>query len=131
MTEPPEQAATQWVITPPPAKVSAQDAATALGLVPGLRVGDSPQQTQWRCDHCDEMQRADGVLVWVPDTVRVGDPAWAVTEACRLGQFNCHASGWCLRCARKLGANKPRPTATLRRAARRIKEFLVRAKVVA
>ena len=70
-------------------------------LAPGLRFEKTG--SAYRCAHCGKMQRADPGLVWVPDGVALGDPAWSVTEQCRRVAYNGDWSGWCLECARKLG----------------------------
>ena len=60
--------------------------------------------------YCSEMKPA-GPMVWVNDGVRLRDPGWSVYEAARQGAFNGSGSGWCVRCARKLG--KPSDIAKL------------------
>lgn len=89
---------------PPPAKAPVQELAESLGVCVGLRVEKS-LGGQWRCACCSRMQPAGTWLVWVPDSVRRGDPSWSVTEAARVNAFNGHSSGWCLSCAPKT----PRP----------------------
>ena len=71
-----------------------------LGLVQGLRTYISDG---CRCANCGRMQRPQSTMVWVPDSVRVGDPAWAVAEICKRERYNGNSSGWCMKCARKLG----------------------------
>jgi hypothetical protein len=84
---------------PPPKEAPIQDIAETLGLCAGLRAERSSHQ--YRCSECHRMQPNGSWLVWVPDSVRRGDPAWSVTEACRTNAFNGTGSGWCLSCAPK------------------------------
>jgi hypothetical protein len=81
----------------PPSTAPLDDNAEDLLLLPGLRA--EPRDRQFRCAACSRMQPTGSWLVWVPDGVRKTDPAWSVTEACRLSAFNGHGSGWCLKCA--------------------------------
>ena len=91
----------QSVPVPPPGKVRIDDRATHLGLVTGLRVKQS--RDAYRCGLCGQMQQADTPLVWVPDwSVRIGDPAWSITEQCRQAAYNGDWGGWCIGCARRL-----------------------------
>lgn len=94
----------QWVTheVPPPKTVRVDPEAEALGLVPGLRVEKIYQGGQWRCAQCSKMQPGDAGAVSVPDTVRMGDPGWSVTESVRQNSFNGSGSYWCISCAKKL-----------------------------
>lgn len=112
---PPEAAAIMqdgghFVEVPPPAKVPVQGAAEALGLVPGLRAEKS-RGGGWRCSNCHQMQPGGSWEVWVPDSVRHGDPESAITEACRRNAYNGHHSAWCLKCAPKVSRAERRRAA--------------------
>jgi hypothetical protein len=87
---------------PPPTTAPVDDIAETLGLCDGLRPWKADHQS--RCSNCDQMQRSNSWMVWVPDSVKSSDPDWSVTEACRLNAYNGHSSGWCLKCA--LGFSK-------------------------
>jgi hypothetical protein len=88
--------------TPPPKEVPVQEIAETLGLVAGLRA--EKKRGGWRCGHCSEYQVGDNVWqVWVPDTVRIGDSAAAVSDQCRRYARNGDFTGWCLKCAKSLG----------------------------
>lgn len=88
----------------PPEAAPVQDRAKELGLPDGLRVEAQRRHGQWRCSNCNGMQPS-GDKIWVPDSVRVGDPAWSVTEACRQNAYNGYHSAWCVPCARRLGGS--------------------------
>lgn len=94
-----------FVPVPPPEEAPVQATAESFGLVAGLSVRDN-MGGGWRCSCCSKMQTADALLVMVPDSVRRGDSAESVTEACRINAWNGHHSGWCLDCAPK--APKPK-----------------------
>lgn len=85
---------------PPPDKAPEQSEAKKLGLVTGLRAERS-RNRPWRCGNCSTMQPGGSTQVWVPDSVRRGDPEWSVTEACRQNAWNGHHTAWCLKCAPK------------------------------
>lgn len=89
---------------PPPKEAPWHEIGETLGLCKGLR----PQRTdsQYRCAACSKMQPPGSWMVWVPDSVRRGDPAWSVIEAARLNAYNGHLSGWCITCAPKAEAPK-------------------------
>lgn len=70
-------------------------------LCKGLKARRS--NSSYRCSSCSQMQPAGALMVWVPDSVQRGDPAWSVTDACERNALNGHSSGWCVRCARSLG----------------------------
>lgn len=89
---------------PPPKAAPIQDRAKELGLLDGLQV-EASRHGQWRCSNCNEMQPSGVDRVWVPDSVRAGDPAWSVTEACRVNAYNGHCSAWCMSCALRLGGS--------------------------
>lgn len=74
---------------------------TSNHLVEGLE--ESKSQNSYRCMHCNQMQPAGSSIIFVPDSVKVYDPAWSITEECNKNKWNGHFSGWCLKCARKLG----------------------------
>lgn len=93
--------AVRLVPVPPPSKSPFDEKANSLGLVRGLRAQKS--RDQYRCFACSQMQKPDSWLVWVPDAVRLGDPAWSVSEFARQSAFNGTSSGWCLKCAQTLG----------------------------
>lgn len=86
---------------PPPAEVNEQPTAASLGLVRGLRV--EKNYSQYRCANCSKMQPNGSILVWVSDGIRTSDPGWAITENERAKAYNGSGSGWCLRCAQRLG----------------------------
>ncbi len=92
----------QFELVPPPARAPVDEIAETLGLHPGLRVERGIYGGGWRCCHCDIMQKPDAWLVWVPDSVRMGDPGWSVIDAGRRNAYNGSGGGWCLRCAQKL-----------------------------
>jgi hypothetical protein len=85
---------------PPPKEVPVQEQAHQLGLCAGLRV-EERAHGQWRCGQCGKMQPANSWQVWVPDSVRKGDPDWSISEAARLNAYNGESSAWCLDCAPK------------------------------
>lgn len=91
-----------WFQVPPPAIAPIDQSAEELLLVPGLRA--ERRSSQFRCASCDKMSPNGSWLVWVPDSVRKGDPAWSVSESCRQGAFNGSGSGWCLKCAQPFSA---------------------------
>lgn len=91
----------QFKMCPPPKEAPVDPTATKLGLVAGLRAELTP--SMYRCDQCNEMVPSGSWQVWVPDSVRRNDPAWAVTEAVRLNSYNGSFSAWCLPCGKKLG----------------------------
>ena len=79
-------------------KISLDANGESLGLVHGLKAEKS--ERGFRCHECRQMQRVGAWLVWVPNGLRKGDPAWAFEEACiYTGQMS--GSGWCLDCAPK------------------------------
>lgn len=88
---------------PPPDRAPLHKKGEELGLVRGLRPEVSDHQ--FRCAECHRMQPRDSVMVWVPDGIRIGDPAWSVEESCRVSAFNGGSSGWCLKCARQAGGS--------------------------
>jgi hypothetical protein len=45
--------------------------------------------------------------VWVPDSVRLGDEAWSVTDMARCSAYNGGWTAWCLPCAKLLGNPSP------------------------
>lgn len=96
-----------FVPVPPPDAAPVQDLADTLGLAPGLRVEED--WGQFRCACCKRMQPRGSYLVWVPDGVERGDPAWSVTEECRRSAFNGSGSGWCLGCAKRIGETEIDP----------------------
>jgi hypothetical protein len=58
------------------------------------------------------MQPAGAMLVWVPDSVQMGDPLWSVIEQGRVNSFNGCGSGWCMSCAQRLcGKPSKKPAA--------------------
>jgi hypothetical protein len=71
------------------------------GVLPCLKV--VVRSAPFRCCNCGFLAVA-GPMVWVPEIVRLGDPRDAIIEAARRQAINGTAGGWCLRCARKLGA---------------------------
>lgn len=94
----------EFVPVPPPSQAPVQTKAQELGLCQGLRVDST--DSGFSCNACDRMQPA-GIQVWVPDLVQEGDSAEAVTEECRKAAYNGEWSGWCLKCAKKLGQAEP------------------------
>lgn len=98
----PDGASVGWALkqVAPPEKAPVQALADRLGLCAGLRAEES--KSSFRCSDCFRIQPSGSTMVWVPDGVCRGDPAWSVTEAARRNAYNGHASGWCLRCAAKL-----------------------------
>lgn len=92
---------------PPPDKAPIDELATCYGLVPGL--GVQMAELQFRCQACKQMQLAETPVVWVPQGSRVGDPAWSITENCRLSAYNGVWCGWCLPCAKSLSPEPPKP----------------------
>lgn len=97
----------QMQIVPPPEKAPIQSLAAELGLCNGLQA--EQRDSQSRCSCCAQMMPKGSWLVWVPDSIRRGDPSWAVTEAARENAFNGHWSGWCLDCARLLSGHTKSP----------------------
>jgi hypothetical protein len=95
----------EFVDVPPPVTIPANQLAVSLGLLHFLQPEKS--DTQFRCAQCHTMQPGGSYLVWIPDSVRLGDPAWATAESCRQNWLNGHFTGWCVGCARKLGAASP------------------------
>lgn len=85
---------------PPPSKARVDQIAESYGLCDGLRV--EVRNDQYRCGNCSEMQPNKSPLIWVPDSVRMGDPVLSVVEACRRNAYNGSSGGWCLKCAKKL-----------------------------
>lgn len=92
-----------WTNVPPPLEVPIDSAASRYGLVAGLRL-EEKCGGQYRCSICRQMKKEGTPLVWVPDGVLPHDPAWSISEKCRRGARNGTRSGWCLSCAKKLGA---------------------------
>jgi hypothetical protein len=84
---------------PPPHEAPRYPEAEKLGLLRGLR---AEKVSPYRCAHCNRMQRA-GWIVQVPDGVCMSDPEWSVIDQARRNAHNGYFSGWCLRCALKLG----------------------------
>lgn len=97
---------------PPPKEAPRDEIASAFGLVRGLRYEDTGRMS--RCSSCSRMR--DGGGAWVPDGLRIGDDAKAVTETCRQNAYNGMSSWWCLECAQQLG-KEPTVAATIQRAA--------------
>lgn len=97
----------QFVQVPPPERARVHQIGETLGLCTGLRAERSDRQ--FRCNACRQMQPHGAWLVWVPDSVRPGDPGWSVEEAARLNYLNGHSSGWCFECAPKAPAAKLEP----------------------
>ncbi len=85
---------------PPPAEAPVQQEAGQLGLPKGVRVEHGHRQ--WRCSCCSQMQPPNSLQAWIPDSVRRGDPAWSVTEACRVNAYNGSSSAWCIKCAKSI-----------------------------
>jgi hypothetical protein len=90
----------EWSPVPPPETIAADPNAERLGLPRGLEAVTS--HDQYRCYNCRKMQPRGSVVVYVPDSVLEGDPAWSVTEAARLNAYNGSGSGWCVKCAQNL-----------------------------
>lgn len=90
---------------PPPATLKSDELADSLGLAHGLSAEQAPGG--WRCTHCSRFQRDAGIMVWVPDAVKMGDSPEAIYEVARLNAYNGSASGWCLACALKLSRGVP------------------------
>lgn len=97
----------QFIEVPPPLKPQIQPLAVSLGLVTGLIAENN--QSQFRCGSCNQYSPEKSVLVWVPDSIRRGDPSWAVSEECRRTAFNGSRTGWCLQCALSLGDKNEQP----------------------
>lgn len=89
-----------WHEVLPPSVVPEDPAATALGLVRGLRLARINKS--FRCGNCQDWIQ-DSALVWVPNAVKLGDKSETITEIARLESYNGNSTGWCLPCARKLG----------------------------
>lgn len=85
---------------PPPENAPVHQIAETLGVANGLRA-ERAIRGQWRCGCCSKMQPDKSWQVWVPDSVRRGDPVWSVTEAARRGAYNGGWTAWCLSCAPK------------------------------
>ena len=94
----------------PPKDVPIQALAAERGLVPGLRVETA--RAIFCCGGCREMRPAGSESVWIPDGVRLSDPAWAIAEQCRLSAFNGNFSLYCIGCAPKLETPPIRSLAT-------------------
>lgn len=92
----------EFTAVPPPETAPIQQEAEELLLLPGLRAVRS--RDTFRCGNYrhGRMQKPGSWLVWVPDSVQPGDPAWSVTEAARRNAYNGMLSGWCLDCAQRL-----------------------------
>jgi hypothetical protein len=101
-----------FVEVPPPKEAPVFPGSAEAGVLTCLRVR-LREDGQWRCAQCRAMQPTGSTLVEVPDSVRLGDPSWSVEEFARTGAYNGSGSGWCVRCARKLGKPKVLDTRTL------------------
>jgi hypothetical protein len=106
-----ERIIVQGAPVPPPVKAPLYARATRLGLLPFFRVDE--RNSPFKCGNCHTFQPGPTNLVWVPDTVLVGDPAWVIEEACRENARNGHHSGWCVLCAARLGVVSPKVEAML------------------
>ena len=96
---------------PPPLKAPRHARAERLGLLPFFRVDE--RSSMFRCANCNQPQKPPTNLVWVPETVLINDPAWAIEEACRENARNGHHAGWCVPCALRLGVLSPKVEALL------------------
>jgi hypothetical protein len=90
-----------FVQVQPPKKPIVQQAAEALGLLPGLTV--DVEDREYRCSNCNEMQRPGSLEVMVPDSVSLSNSPEEIIETCRRQAYNGTGSGWCVSCAYKLG----------------------------
>ena len=88
-----------FVPVSPPEEAPANPDAEALGLIRGLRA--EMHEASFSCSQCHKYQLT-GPMVWVPDTVSMGDSVESVTEQARRFAYNGSWSGWCLTCARWL-----------------------------
>jgi len=80
-----------------PQRLSDDDYAAYLTT---LSIRAEVMDHEFRCGQCDRMQHAGVRMVWVPDSVRRGDPLWSVMATCRRQAWNGHFTAWCLRCTR-------------------------------
>jgi hypothetical protein len=87
--------------TPPPKEIPVDEAAQCLGLIAGLRA--EQDHHGGRCANCHTYEVGPRWLIWVPDSVQLGDSVAAISDQCRCNAFNGYFSGWCLKCAKRLG----------------------------
>lgn len=81
------------------AACSATSRPVEVRIVEGLRSEKSDHQ--FRCSWCQKMQPAGSWMVYVPDSVLKGDPAWSIKDTLSRTRFNGSYSGWCVACAPK------------------------------
>jgi hypothetical protein len=97
--------ASRWQQTLPPAAAPIYPEAGALNINPALRA--EVVDSLFRCASCNQWTPKGAWLVWVPDSARIGDPAWSIIELARTTAYNGCGSGWCLNCAQKLSSPAP------------------------
>jgi hypothetical protein len=95
-----------FVEVPPPDSVPAYSTSEKHGILSCLRIEENLDM--FRCSRCGQMQPHGSSMVWVPDSIKIGDTSGAVSEVVRRDAYNGHLSGWCLKCARRLGSNAPK-----------------------